>query len=121
MENQFIKDRYLSSMTPRDLAYELLDKASADMRLAREAFLGRRFEEANRLLIEAQKIFAELGGSLRGKDEASMHGAALFRLLMDELFYVNLNRELDRLEEIRQLTEQLKITYAAQLGKLRFD
>lgn len=121
MENRYIKDRYLSSMTPRDLAYELLDKAVSDMALSREAFQSRRFEEANRLLIETQKIFAELCGSLRGQDEASKHGAALFRLLMDELFYVNLNMELDRLEEIRQLTEQLKITYGAQLGKLRFE
>lgn len=121
MDNQMIKGRYLSSMTPRELAYELLDRAVTDMKLAKEAFDTKQFEEANRLLIETQNIFQELGGTLRGEDPASKHGAELFNLLTDELFFVNVNKELERLEEIRLLTERLKITYGAQIGKLRFE
>lgn len=121
MDNQMIKGRYIASMTPRELGYELLDKAVSVMSMAKEAFEAGRFEEANRLLIQAQNIFLELGGALRGKDEASRHGAALFSLLTDRLLEVNINRNMELLEEIRQLTNSLKINYAAQMGKLRFD
>lgn len=121
MDNQMIKGRYISSMTPRELGYEMLDKAVTLMSQAKDAFGSSRFEEANRLLIQAQNIFLELGGALRGRDEASRHGAALFSLLTDKLLEVNMNRNMELLEEVRQLTNTLKINYAAQMGKLRFD
>lgn len=121
MDNYQIKNHYQSSMTPREQGYALLDKAVSNMKLAKEAFAQKRFEEANGLLIETQRIFSELGGALRGKDQASRQGTALFALLIDVLYQVNINVDLDRLEEVRLLTEQLKVTYGAQLGKLRFD
>lgn len=121
MDNHKVKNHYFSSMTPREQGFALLDKAVSNIAFAREAFAGNRFEEANRLLIQTQQIFAELGGALRGGDEASRQGTALFALLKDALYSANISRDLERLEEARQITEQLKITYGVQLGKLRFD
>ena len=107
-------------MTPQEQGYALLDRAVLNMTGAKEAFLKKRFEEANRLLLATENIFAELGGALRAEDEASRQGAALFELLQEELFFVNLNQDLKRLDEIKELTLQLKIIYGTQLGKLRF-
>lgn len=120
IDNFAVKSHYLSSMTPQEQGYALLDRAVLNMTGAREAFSQNRFEEANRLLLATENIFAELGGALRADDEASRHGAALFELFQEELFFVNLNKDLKRLDEIKELTLQLKIIYGTQLGKLRF-
>ena len=107
-------------MTPQEQGYALLDRAVLNMTGAKEAFSKNRFEEANRLLLATENIFAELGGALRADDEASSQGSALFEILQEELFFVNLNKDLKRLNEIKELTLQLKIIYGTQLGKLRF-
>ena len=95
IDNFAVKSHYISSMTPQEQGYALLDRAVLNMAGAREAFLKNRFE-------------------------ASRHGAALFELLQEELFFVNLNKDLNRLDEIKELTLRLKIIYGTQLGKLRF-
>ena len=82
-------------MTPQEQGYALLDRAVLNMTGAKEAFSKNRFEEANRLLLATENIFAELGGALRADDEASRQGSALFELLQEELFFVNLNKDLN--------------------------
>lgn len=121
MENAFIKDRYLASLTPKEQVYALLDRAVSYMGRAKTALEQSSYEEANNLLLMCQEIFIQLRGCLRGQDAASRRGAALLELLTDELFYINLNKETARLEEVRVLTKHLQITYGAQMGKLRFE
>lgn len=119
-----IRERYQSCMTPQERVLELLMKAVLDISLAQAAFRDKRFEEANRSLCGAQEIFDELRLSLLGTggaDGDAQRGAELFALLADELEAANVNLNLGRMEEVRQMTDRLRATYAVELGRVALD
>lgn len=121
MNQDQIRDRYFASITPQELALELLGKADAHILRAEQAFQRQDFEEANNRVTDAQDIFAELGGMMRGEDAQSRRAAAFFSLLEDELFYADVNLDLTRLREVRVMTGRLRAEYAVRLGKPRLD
>lgn len=116
MEPKELKKRFIASMTPVGLAYELLDRAVSDLAQSLSYLDGGELETVHRLLLDAQSIFTQLKEMIRDEDAASQKAAALFGIILDHLFYANLYKERSRIEELLQLTSRLRTVYFANWG-----
>ncbi len=115
MEPQNLHQRYQSTLTQKEMIYDLLGAAAADIRRAQTLMNGDRmgYEAVHRSLMHAQSIFHELRGILPPEDESRL----LFDALIAALADANVAGNAEPLGEALNITERLRIVYRATLTK----
>lgn len=115
MEPQDLHQHYQSTLTQKEMIYDLLGAAAADIRRAQTLMNGDRmgYEEVHRSLMHAQAIFHELRGILPLEDESRL----LFDALIAALADANVAGSAQPLGEALNITERLRIVYRATLTK----
>lgn len=116
MEPQDIQENVYSSMTPSELVFRLLDRAEVDLYCAQDAITRWDFETANRSLLHAQDIFLELQAMMRSLDPLTQQAASFLGDVAELLFFANLYKDIDRINEALPFVERLKIIYGYGLG-----
>lgn len=117
MAYDFLKKHYLSSMTPEEKVFALLDKACSCLKQGRDAMVSKDYGAANTQLITAQEIFLELQNMLQIPDRPTLRAAELMELFIQRAFLANLSADPSAADELLDMANRLRIVYAAGLGR----
>lgn len=104
-------------MTCCELVFQLLDRAVVELHSARDAIQRRDFEAANRSLLHTQDIFLEMQSMMRNEDTLSQNVSDFLGDIAELLFFANIHKDIDRIDEALPIIERLKIIYGYFMGE----
>lgn len=111
--------RLYANMTPQELVIELLDKCMVDIRQAMLSIGKKDFDTANSALIESQEILLLLQEMIQTDDKRAQTARLLLDSIAQELFYANIRKDSDTLNELFYTVKNLKTSYYLQKTKRR--
>lgn len=117
MNQRRIKKKFISTATPQEIVFDLLDKLVVNLHRADLALSLSKFEESNNMLIDSQNILLELAGMMQGKDADSIQTAVMFEFWAEQLMIANMNKNRAIVKEVYSLAKRLKTVYGGYLGR----